>query len=158
MVLGFEGAGTVAAMGPGVSDFRVGDEVYGTAGRFDAEYVTAKVEHIARIPKGLTMAQAGILATSGLSALQGIDDVLRLKAGETLIVHGAAGGVGTLAIQFAKLRGARVLATATTAEGLSLIRRLGADAVVDGRSGDIADAARALCPTRRGCRTRPRRW
>ena len=146
MVLGFEGAGIVAALGPGVKGFSVGDEVYGTSSRFDAEYVIAKAEHLARIPKGISLAQAGILATSGLSALQGIDDVLHLRPGDTLIIHGAAGGVGTLAVQFAKLRGARVLATASTEDGLTLLKKLGADALVNGRSGDISAAAQRFAP------------
>ena len=147
MVLGGDGSGTVVALGPGVRGFRVGDQVYGTGSRgFYAEYTTAKAERIAHIPKGMGLTEAGILAISGLSALQGIDDVLQMKAGETLIVHGAAGGVGTLAVQFAKLRGVRVLATATTDEGLALARRLGADAVVNGRTGDIAAAARSFAP------------
>ena len=83
---------------------------------------------------------------SGISALQGIDDVLQLKRGQTIIIHGASGGVGTLAIQIAKLRGARVLATASNDEGLALATKLGADAVVNGRSGDIAAAAKQFAP------------
>jgi NADPH:quinone reductase len=146
MILGGDGAGTVVAVGPDVHGFKVGDEVYGTANGFDAEYVRARAEDIARIPKGVSFTEASILAISGLSALQGIDDVLQLKAGETLIIHGAAGGVGTLAIQLAKLRGARVLATASNAEGLALASKLGADAVVNGRTGDIVAAAQKFAP------------
>ena len=146
LVLGSDGAGTVAAIGPGVRGFKVGDEVYGTSGAFYAEYVTVRAEDLAHIPKGIGVTAAGVLAISGLSALQGLDDVLQLKPGETLIIHGAAGGVGTLAIQFAKLRGLKVLATASSDEGLALVSRLGADAVVNGRSGDIAAAAKQLAP------------
>ena len=146
MVLGADGAGTVAAVGAGVKAFHVGDEVYGTAEAFYAEYVAVRAEDLAPIPKGLGFREAGILAISGLSALQGIDDVLQLKTGDTLIIHGATGGVGTLAVQFAKRRGIRVLATASSAEGLALVRRLGADLAVNGRSGDIAAAARQLAP------------
>ncbi|MBV8399317.1 MAG: zinc-binding dehydrogenase, partial [Acetobacteraceae bacterium] len=97
-------------------------------------------------PRGVNLTEAGALAISGLSALQGIDDALQLKPGETVIIHGAAGGVGTLAIQIAKLRGAKVLATASDEEGLALATRLGADAVVNGRTGDIAAAAHRLAP------------
>lgn len=146
VVLGGDGAGTVVAVGPDTRGFKAGDEVYGTADAFDAEYVSARAEDIARIPKGVSLTEASILAVSGLSALQGIDDVLQLKAGETLLIHGAAGGVGTVAIQLAKLRGARVLATATTAEGLALASQLGADAVVNGRSGDIVAVAKQFAP------------
>jgi NADPH2:quinone reductase len=146
MVLGGDGSGVVAAIGPGVRGFRVGDQVYGVGYGFYAQYVRAKAANIARIPKGIGLTQAGVLAISGLSALQGTDDILHMKAGESLIIHGAAGGVGTLAIQFAKLRGARVLATATTDEGLALATKLGADAVVNGRTGDIGAAARSFAP------------
>lgn len=146
VILGSDGAGTVAAIGAGVSGFKVGDEVYARGRAFYAEYTTARAENVAHVPKGITLTEAGILATSGLSALQGIDDVLHLKSGETLIVHGAAGAVGTLAVQFAKLRGVRVLATASDDAGLSLVSRLGADAVVNGRTGDIAAAAKRFAP------------
>ena len=146
VVLGGDGAGTIVAIGPEVHGFRAGDEVYGTANGFYAEYVKARADRIARIPKGISLTEASILAISGLSAFQGVDDVLQLKAGETLIIHGAAGGVGTLAIQLAKLRGARVLATASSDEGLTLATKLGADAVVNGRTGDIAAAAQQFAP------------
>jgi NADPH2:quinone reductase len=146
MVLGSDGAGTVAAVGAGVRGFHVGDEVYGTAEAFYAEYVLVHAADLAPIPKGVGFPEAGILAISGLSALQGIDDVLQLKAGDALIIHGATGGVGTLAVQFAKQRGIKVLATASSEDGLALVRRLGADLAVNGRTGDIAAAARQLAP------------
>jgi NADPH:quinone reductase len=146
MVLGSDGAGTVVAIGSDVHGFKVGDEVYGTGMGFYAEYVKVRADRIAHIPEGLDLTQASILAISGLSALQGIDDVLQLRAGQTLIIHGAAGGVGTVAVQLAKLRGVRVLATASTDEGLTLARQLGADAAVNGRTGDIAAAAKQFAP------------
>jgi NADPH:quinone reductase len=146
MVLGSDGAGTVVAIGSDVHGFKVGDEVYGTGIGFYAEYVKVRADRIAHVPKGLDLTQASILAISGLSALQGIDDVLQLRAGQTLIIHGGAGGVGTVAVQLAKLRGVKVLATASTDEGLALARQLGADAVVNGRTGDIAAAAKQFAP------------
>jgi NADPH:quinone reductase len=146
LVLGSDGAGTIVAMGSAVHGFKVGDEVYGTGIGFYAEYVKVRADRIAHVPKGLDLTQASILAISGLSALQGIDDVLQLQAGQTLIIHGAAGGVGTVAIQLAKLRGVKVLATASTDAGLALARQLGADAVVNGRTGDIAAAAKQFAP------------
>ena len=145
-VLGGDGAGTVVAVGPDVHGVKVGDEVYGTGFGFYAEYVKTRADRIAHLPKGIGLTEASVLAISGLSAIQGIDDVLQLKAGETLIIHGAAGGVGTVAIQLAKLRGVRVLATASTEEGLALASKLGADAVVNGRTGDIAAAAQKFAP------------
>ena len=146
LVLGADGSGTVAAVGAGVSGFKVGDKVYATSGAFNAEYTTARAEDVAHVPKGIGLTEAGILAISGLSALQGIDDILHLKAGETLIVHGGAGAVGTLAVQFAKLRGVRVFATVSDDSGLALVTRLGADAVVNGRAGDIESAAKRFAP------------
>src|SRR6185312_10152651 len=119
-VLGGDGSGTIVALGPDVHGFKVGDQVYGTANGFYAEYVKASADRIAHVPKGISLTEASVLAISGLSALQGIDDVLHLKRGETLIIHGASGAVGTLAIQLAKMRGAKVLATATSDEGLAL--------------------------------------
>ncbi len=145
-VLGGDGSGTIVAMGPDVHDFKVGDEVYGTGYGFYAEYVKARADRIAHIPKEITAVEASVLAISGLSALQGIDDVLHLKRGQTIIIHGSSGGVGTLAVQIAKLRGAKVLATATSDEGLALATKLGADAVVNGRTGDIAAAAKQFAP------------
>ena len=146
VILGSDGSGTVAALGPGVTGFKVGDEVYATSRAFNAEYTTARVEDVAHVPKGIGLTAAGILAISGLSALQGIDDILHLKAGETLIIHGAAGAVGTLGLQFAKLRGVRVLATASDEAGLALLSRLGADEVVNGRTGDIESSAKRFAP------------
>jgi NADPH:quinone reductase-like Zn-dependent oxidoreductase len=103
-------------------------------------------ERIGHVPEGLSLRQAGAIATTGLTAIQGIDDALHLKSGQTLIIHGASGGVGNLALQFAKLRGVKVLATASGEDGLAFVKRLGADAVVDSRHGDIAGAAHQFAP------------
>lgn len=151
LVLGTDGAGTIAAVGSQVRGFTVGDAVYSYSwdnpkGGFYAEYVAVPAKLVGHVPAGMSLKDAGAIATTGLTAIQGIDDALHLKPGETLIIHGASGGVGTLAVQFAKLRGVRVLATASGDDGLSLARQLGADAVVDGRHGDIAAAAHAFAP------------
>src|SRR5205823_10132465 len=111
-----------------------------------ADSVGLTPERVGYVQQGRTLRQPGAIATPALTAIQGIDDALHLKAGDTLIVHGAAGGVGTLALQFAKLRGARVLATASGEDGLAFAKGLGADAAVDGRHGDIAAAAREFAP------------
>jgi NADPH:quinone reductase len=150
-VLGSDGAGIVVAVGSGVTRLKVGDPVYGYCwdnpkGGFYAEYIAASQDCISKLPKGISLETAGALGASGLTALSGVDRVLQIKRGETVIIHGASGAVGTLALQLAKLRGARVLATASGDEGLALARRLGADAVVDGRNGDIAAAAREFAP------------
>jgi NADPH:quinone reductase len=151
LVLGTDGAGTVAALGAGVHGFKVGEEVYSYSwdnpqGGFYAEYVAVPAERVGHVPHGLSLTQAGAIGTTALTALQGIDDALHIRAGETLIIHGAAGGVGTLAVQFAKLRGARVLATVSGEDEIALLKSLGADAVVDGRHGDIGAAAREFAP------------
>ena len=131
--------------------FKIGEQVYAYSwdnphGGFYAEYVAVPAERVGHVPSGLTLRQAGAIATTGLTAIQGIDDALHLKAGDTLIIHGASGGVGSLALQFARLRGVKVLATATGEDGLAFVKQLGADAVVDGRHGDIAAAAHAFAP------------
>jgi NADPH:quinone reductase-like Zn-dependent oxidoreductase len=151
LVLGTDGAGIVAAVGAKVQGFKVGEQVYSYSwdnphGGFYAEYVAVPAERVALVPGNLTLRQAGAIATTGLTAIQGIDDALHLKAGDTLIIHGAPGGVGSLALQFAKRRGVKVLATATGEDGLAFVKGLGADAAVDGRHGDIAAAAHALAP------------
>ena len=110
-------------------------------GRVHAEFVAVAADKVGPIPEALDLKRAGAVATTGLTALQGIDDALRVRKGEAVIVHGATGGVGTLAVQFAKLRGARVLATASGEDGLKLARRLGAVVAVDGHHGDIAAKA-----------------
>jgi NADPH:quinone reductase-like Zn-dependent oxidoreductase len=147
LVLGSDGSGTVVDAGPSVRHLAIGDRVYSYSfanpkGGFYAEYVAVAAENAAHIPSTLSMKEAGSAATVGLTALQGIDDALRVKRDEIVIIHGATGGVGSLAIQFAKMRGARVIATARGEDGLQFARRLGADDAVDGHDGDIAAAAR----------------
>lgn len=151
LVLGVDGAGTVAALGAEVHGFKVGDPVYAYAwdnpkGGFYAEYIALPAKAVAHVPAGINLKEAGAMAVSALTALQGIDDALHIKPGETLIIHGASGAVGSLALQFAKLRGAKVLATASGEDGEAFVKRLGASAVVDGRHGDIRAAAREFAP------------
>lgn len=151
LVLGTDGAGVVAKVGSRVRRLKVGDQVYSYSwanpkGGFYAEYVAVASNKVAHIPARLDLEHAGAIPTTGLTALQGIDDALEIKRGESIIIHGASGGVGTLAIQFAKLRGARVLATASGIDGLELVRDMGADLAVDARHEDIAEAARRFAP------------
>jgi NADPH:quinone reductase-like Zn-dependent oxidoreductase len=148
LVLGTDGSGTVAAIGSRTRRFELGEKVYATGffnpfrkGGFYAEYVVVDADTTARVPKGLDLERAGAIPITGLTALQGVDDALRLREGEIVIIHGASGGVGTLAVQFAKRRGATVFATASGKDGVALVRRLGADAVVEGRREDLKDAA-----------------
>jgi NADPH:quinone reductase len=152
LVPGTDGAGVVAAVGSRIRRFQVGDRVYSYSyqnrkGGFHAQQVVVDAKKVARVPRGLDLKNAGAIATTGLTALQGVDDALRLRKGENVIIHGASGGVGSLALQFAKWRGARVLATASGRDGLALVRRLGADAAVDGKREDLLAAARRFAPS-----------
>jgi NADPH:quinone reductase-like Zn-dependent oxidoreductase len=151
IVLGSEGSGTIAALGDDVQGLSVGDAVVGYAygektGGFYAEYVVLRAEHVAPMPQSLDFREAGGIPVAGLTALAGIDDALGVRAGAGLLIHGASGGVGTLAVQFAKRRGARVLATAHDAEGTEVVRRLGADAAIDAQHDDVLAAARRFAP------------
>jgi NADPH:quinone reductase len=148
LVLGTDGAGTVAAKGTRVRRFRVGDRVWAVnAGRgFYAEYVAVNAQHAGRVPRRLDLLRAGAAAVTGLTALQGIDDALQVRQQETLLVFGASGAVGALAVQFAKRRRARVLATARSGEASAFVHRLGADAVIDIRSRNAPERLRELAP------------
>ena len=151
LVLGTDGAGTVAAAGAHVRGHVVGDRVYSyrfdnPKGGFYAEYVAVLAEYVGRVPESLDLESAGAIPATGLTALQGIDDWLELRQRESVLIHGASGGVGTVAIQFAKLRGAQVLASASGADGVALVRRLGADEAVDGKREDLAAAGRRFAP------------
>ena len=151
MILGADGSGTVVALGDEVRGFEIGDAVYGYAyrrakGGFYAEYVSLSADHVAPIPASLDFREAGGLALTGLTALAGIDDALDVRPGSALLVHGASGGVGTIAVQFAKRRGARVIATVNGGEARELVRRLGADEVVDTQHDDVAEAVRRIVP------------
>jgi NADPH:quinone reductase len=132
-----------------VTRFQPGDRVIGVSfaeGGFDAEYVAVAAGQVGPVPPRLSMVEAGAVPFIGLTALQGVDDALELEQSESVLIHGASGNVGMIAVQFAKLRGARVLGTASGKDGLNFVRRLGADAVVDGKKEDIFDAARSFAP------------
>ena len=150
--LGSDGAGVVAAVAPGVTHFKAGDKVYAYCwdnpkGGFYAEYVAVSTNCVAPLPRNVSLEDAGVLGASGLTALSGVDRILHLKRGEKVIIHGATGAVGTLALQMAKARGAKVLATTSGGEeGIALARALGADVAIDGRKGDVAAAAREFAP------------
>jgi NADPH:quinone reductase len=151
LILGTDGSGNVAAVGSRVRRLKAGEKVYAYSwlnpkGGFYAEYVAVTATSVAPIPKRLDLREAGAIPVTGLTALQGVDDTLQIERGESVIIHGASGGVGTMAVQFAKLRGARVLGTGTGPDGKARVRRLGADVAVDGKSEDIIAAAQAFAP------------
>ena len=151
LIPGTDGAGTIAMKGARVRRFALGERVWAyhyanPKGGFYAEYVAAKPDYVGRVPRHLDLLHAGAAATTGLTALQGIDDALRLRRGETILIFGASGAVGTLAVQFAKRLRGRVLGTASSREATALVRRLGADAVIDAREDEAIDKLRTLAP------------
>ncbi|MEU6967020.1 NADP-dependent oxidoreductase [Kitasatospora aureofaciens] len=142
--VGWDVSGTVEAVGPGVGVHRPGDEVYGMplfprqAGAY-AEYVVAPARHLAPKPASLTHVEAAALPLAGLTAWQALVDAADVRPGERVLVHAAAGGVGHLAVQIAKARGAHVIGTASAGKH-GLLRELGADEVIDYRAVRFEDA------------------
>jgi NADPH:quinone reductase-like Zn-dependent oxidoreductase len=138
MTIGWDVAGTVSKVGIGVTRFREGEEVLGMpwfpreAGAY-AEYVAAPSRHFVGKPHTLSFEEAAALPLAGLTAWQIVVDTISLREGDDVLIHGAAGGVGHLAVQVAKARGATVFATAR-AEQAEWLTELGADQVIDYRS------------------------
>ncbi|MDT0531046.1 NADP-dependent oxidoreductase [Micromonospora sp. DSM 115977] len=149
-ILGWDAAGTVAAVGRNVTRFDVGERVYAATmpvprGGTYAEYAVVEAEFVARVPDRLPTGQAGAMAWDALTALRGLD-LLGLRPDETLMVFGASGGIGHMAVQLARHSGIRVLAVASGDDGVALARRLGADDAVDGRRDDVLAAAVEFAP------------
>lgn len=150
-VIGFDGAGTIAAVGESVTRFREGERVYADRhinpkGGFYAEYAAVKADFVSHIPGNLTVEQAGAMPVDAITALLGLNDTLQLTEGGSLLVFGAGGGLGHLAVQLAKRMGGRVFAVASGEDGVTLASRLGADGAVDGRKDDVVAATRAFAP------------
>jgi NADPH:quinone reductase-like Zn-dependent oxidoreductase len=151
LVLGSDGAGIVVAKGESVKSLLLGDIVWAyqyenAKGGFYAEYTAVAAENAAPKPKSLDILHAGAGAVTSLTAQQGIDDHLKIKPEETVLIFGASGAVGTLGVQFAKLRAARVIATASGEDATALLRKLGADELIDSRSKAFVEQLRALVP------------
>jgi NADPH2:quinone reductase len=129
--IGFEAAGTVAAVGPNVTEVRVGEKVAytGVLGAY-AEYAAVPAARLVRVPDGVGTKQATAVMLQGMTAHYLACTTYPLKRGDTCVVHAAAGGVGLLLCQIAKLRGARVIATVSTDEKARLARGAGADEVI----------------------------
>jgi NADPH:quinone reductase-like Zn-dependent oxidoreductase len=134
-------SGVVAAVGTGAHDFKPGDAVFGVCEvpreSAYAEKIAIRQEIVARKPERLTHAQCAAVALAGLTALISIEDTLKLRAGETILIQGGAGGVGGFAIALARHLGARVITTASAANH-DYVRSLGADEVIDYRGQDFA--------------------
>ena len=149
-VIGSDGSGTVVAAGSNVSRFTPGDKVYAytfdnAKGGFYAEYAAVPEGAAALVPAGLGMDEAGGLAACGLTAVAAFH-VMTIEKGAPLIVLGASGGVGHIALQLAKRQGARILAVASGKDGVALVGRLGSDAAVNGKAADVVKAAREFAP------------
>ena len=138
---GRDAAGTVAAVGSSVTRFAIGDEVYGVAPGSFAEYAVAREDKLARKPVNLSFAQAAAIPVSAGTALQALVDAGRVQAGQSVLVVGASGGVGTYAVQLAKAFGAEVTGVSSTAK-VDLVKSLGADHVIDYTREDFADGTR----------------
>ncbi len=134
-------AGTVIAVGPDVTEFHIGDAVFGIADGSFAERAAARADKIVHKPSRLTFEQAAVVPVSATTAMQGLRDVGHLAPGQEVLVIGASGGVGTYAVQLAKALGARVTGVCSTAK-VDLVRSLGADDVIDYTKDDFADGSK----------------
>jgi NADPH2:quinone reductase len=150
-VLGADGAGIVAAVGKDVRRFKEGDRVWayewgGSKTGFYAEYAAPNEKNVALAPDALTLIEAGAAAVTGLTALQGVDDTLKLDKSDTILVFGATGAVGSLAVQFAKRTGAHVVATASPGRAETTLHEIGIEQVFDSRAADAPDRLRSFAP------------
>lgn len=145
-VLGWDVSGVVTKVGPGASRFSVGDEVFGMphfprAASAYSEYIVSPTRMLARKPASVDHVHAAALPLVGLTAWQGLVDFAQVGEGDRVLVHAAGGGVGHIAVQIAKARGAYVIGTASTAK-VDFVRSLGADEVIDYRTTDFAEVVR----------------
>ena len=145
LVPGRDFSGVVSALGAGVTDLKVGDEVFGVLeGGRDGTYqekIAIGGAIVAKKPAGMSHVEAAALALTGLSALCTVEDTLKLKPGETILIQGGAGGVASFAIQLARHIGARVITTASAANA-PYLREIGAHEVIDYNSTDFTKAVR----------------
>ena len=130
-VPGLEGAGTVAEVGTGVTEFSEGERVTytGVAGSY-AEYINVPAERLVRVPDGVTLEDAAAVMLQGMTAQYLVDSTYPLKEGDTCLIHAVAGGVGLLFTQMAKMRGARVIGTTSSEEKAARARAAGADEII----------------------------
>jgi NADPH:quinone reductase-like Zn-dependent oxidoreductase len=140
-VRGQDVAGYVEAVGDDITQFHVGDEVFGVADGSFAEYATARPDKLAPKPTNLSFEEAATVPTTGCTALQGLREVGKVQTEHRVLVIGAAGGVGSFAVQIAKAFGAHVTGVCSTSK-VELVRSIGADEVIDYTVEDIADGTR----------------
>ena len=135
-VRGVDLAGTVESVGPGVTRLKPGDEVFGGAPACFAEFVRAREDRLLLKPRDVSFEQAATVNVAGRTALQGLRDHAQIKPGQRVLIHGAGGGVGTYAVQIAKVLGAHVTAV-TGPRNVDIIKSIGADEVIDYTKEDV---------------------
>lgn len=138
---GVDVAGEVVSVGAGVTRFKTGDAVFGLGKGAFAEYAVARESRLTAKPDGVSFEQAASLPVAGLTALQGLRDRGRLASGQKVLINGAAGGIGTFAVQIAKASGAEVTGVCST-RNVEMVQSLGADSVVDYTHQDFARSAK----------------
>ena len=150
-IVGFDAAGTVEKIGAGVTGFKPGDRVltssnqgFGEWGSY-AEYVKSGIERVARVPEGISFADATTIPTAGGTAWGAVMDVGGAKPGQTFFINGGAGGVGSFAIQLAAMLGGRIIVTCSPANA-DYVRGLGAERSIDYRNEDVLAALRHFAP------------
>jgi len=152
ITLGWDVAGTIAAVGAGAEKFKVGDEIF-AYGRKDfvrdgsfAEYIALAATSVAAKPQNIDFNEAAAIPLTGLTAWQALYEFAGLQAGQTVLIHAGAGGVGSLAIQFAKNSGATVLTTASY-KNLNYVKELGADICIDYQEEDFVSVVKKNFPS-----------
>ena len=138
LTIGQDIAGVVAEVGAEVKQFKPGDEAFGFASGAYAEYAAAKASDLAHKPRSVDFASAAAIPTAGLTAWQIVIDAIQVSAGQSVLIHGAAGGVGSFAVQLAKWRGARVFATASPNDA-NYLKGLGVEQVIDYKAERFED-------------------
>jgi NADPH2:quinone reductase len=152
LIPGWDASGTIESMGKSVSDFKVGDKVYAYCRKPEvqwgtyAEFITVDAKNVAIAPTNISSAQAASIPLVGLTAWQALFDWCKLKKGQTILIHAGAGGVGSLAIQFAASVGAEVITTVSEKKE-SYVRELGAKHVIDYRKNDFETVVNEKYPT-----------
>lgn len=142
--MGGDFAGVVLEIGQGVTDFKIGDEVFGSALKLNggsgayAEFATVRIKNIAAKPKNINFQEAAALPLVGSSAIQALEDTIKLSANQKILIHGGTGGIGHIAIQVAKAHGAYV-ATTVSPEDIDFVKNLGADEVIDYKTQDFSN-------------------
>jgi NADPH:quinone reductase-like Zn-dependent oxidoreductase len=144
-VPGADGSGLIAGIGPGVAGFKIGDQVivWSPTGGTYAQYVAVPFDNVAHKPDNLSFAEAAGMAHAGLAAWNMLIDQAHVRSGESVLVLGGAGGVGSATVQIAKIKGARVFATASARNG-EYLKSLGADTIVDYTTQHFEDQLRNI--------------